>query len=179
MSRITYNGKSLQIGGKSIISTISSTFDGWFLPSRDLFQNIYNNLGLVGGFDTNGMYWTSSESDISNAYIINYRFGNTGASLKSGLFRVRACRSFISNPQDYVIGDDGPKGGIICYIDDNIYYEIMTTDLSTGYAWSNVIDVEIGTTGTAIGNGYQNTLDIINQDGHTDSAAKLCNDLVI
>jgi hypothetical protein len=39
--------------------------------------------------------------------------------------------------------------------------------------WSNVI-IAVGTTGTAIGTGLENTDAIIAQSGHTASAAKLC-----
>ena len=53
-----------------------------------------------------------------------------------------------------------------------------SSDQSTGMAWSNIQNALIGTTETAIGTGAANTVAIIGQAGHTNSAAKLCDDLV-
>jgi len=77
----------------------------------------------------------------------------------------------------YAIGDTGPSGvGIVFYITDGGLHglEVAPHDQSTGAAWSNVTDVEIGTTGTAIGTGFLNTDAIISQSGHTNSAAQIC-----
>lgn len=42
--------------------------------------------------------------------------------------------------------------------------------------WSNVTDFEVGITAQSANDGLSNTLAIINQAGHTNSAAKLCYD---
>jgi hypothetical protein len=99
--------------------------------------------------------------------------------LKNEAYRVRACRSFTGTTGQYELRDVGPAGGLIFYIDGTTYYEAAPSDQSTGIVWSNITNVLIGTTGTAIGTGKQNTLDIIGQAGHANSAAKLCNDLEI
>jgi hypothetical protein len=44
--------------------------------------------------------------------------------------------------------------------------------------WS-IVNTEIGVTAQGIGTGQSNTTAIINQIGHTFSAAKYCNDLVV
>lgn len=49
-------------------------------------------------------------------------------------------------------------------------------DLSTSQIWSNVDQVQIGTTAQNRIDGQSNTLAIINQVGHVISAAKLCDD---
>ena len=86
-----------------------------------------------------------------------------------------------------VIRGTGPAGGLIFYDKGSVsdgwrYLESAPSDQSGPYhAWSNIIDVEIGISaqGIAIGTGKTNTTAIIGQTGHTESAAKLCNDLTI
>jgi len=75
----------------------------------------------------------------------------------------------------------GPAGGLIFYIDatGTIYYEAAPGNQSASQAWSNITDVLIGTTGTAIGTGQANTTAIIAQAGHVTSAALLCENLCI
>jgi len=81
---------------------------------------------------------------------------------------------------EYELGDEGPTGGWIFYIDEACafyeewtYLEAAPEDLDT-QAWSSVIDEEIGTTEEGIGTGLSNTLAIMEQVGHTTSAANSC-----
>jgi hypothetical protein len=99
---------------------------------------------------------------------------------KSSLRFVIPCRSFIGVIGDYSIRSIGPAGGYIFAYSGGKYYEASTIVVGD-FAWSNINNVEIGVTaqGTAIGTGQANTLAIINQVGHTSSAAKLCDDLVV
>ncbi len=55
---------------------------------------------------------------------------------------------------------------------------VATTDQSAAQAWSNIKDVEIGQTAKSSWDGLSNSNAIVNQSGHTSSAAKLCLDLV-
>jgi hypothetical protein len=102
------------------------------------------------------------------------------SGLKSDVIHVRACRSFVSYIS-YSLRDIGPAGGWIFYKNGNDYMEAAPMDQSVGIAWSNIINVEIGATaqGTLVGTGQGNTTAIINQVGHINSAAKLCDDLII
>ena len=94
-----------------------------------------------------------------------------------------------------IVGDAGPVGGKIFYVNPNYatdgwkYMEAATsaTPISAAQAspsgwvdrivtWSNVWYTYIGTTGTAIGTGLANSNAIVAQPGHTTSAAKLCRD---
>ena len=159
------------------------TASAWFLPSMDELRLMYQNLYLngLGGF-ISSFYWSSSEYDAWKAEWIRF---DTGAEFPpsvdpvtkgNGLY-VRACHTFIGDVGEFSIGDVGPGGGLIFYVSGTTYYEAAPTDISGTSAWSNVVPGLIGTTGTAIGTGLANTLAIIAQPGHTNSAAKLCHDL--
>jgi uncharacterized repeat protein (TIGR02543 family) len=85
----------------------------------------------------------------------------------------------------YSLRDIGPAGGYIFYDKGEVsdgwrYLEAAPSDESGTYTWSNIIDIEIGTSaqGTEIGKGQTNTTAIIAQPGHIDSAAQLCDALV-
>ena len=96
-----------------------------------------------------------------------------------GFFFLTGC----SNPSDsessvsYAIGDIGPSGvGKVFYITDGGLHglEAAPSDQGTFQVWSDIDSTSIGTTGTAIGTGSDNTDAIINQSGHTKSAAQVC-----
>lgn len=75
----------------------------------------------------------------------------------------------------YETGDMGPAGGLIFYVDGSYCLEAAPSDLISDSVWSNVTDTSVATS-TAIGTGQSNTTNIINQTGHTTSAAKLCDE---
>ena len=55
---------------------------------------------------------------------------------------------------------------------------LALTDQSSGAAWSNVTDNVVGTSAQSSWDGLGNSNAIVAQVGHTDSAAKICLDLV-
>jgi sugar lactone lactonase YvrE len=90
------------------------------------------------------------------------------------------------------VGDTGPGGGKIFYVAPTTFTQLGATGFmcstackyleaaptsGTGawtdefYRWSGNIDTLIGTTGTAIGTGYKNTLAIVAQSNTSDRAA--------
>jgi len=157
-----------------------SPFSDWFLPSVDEIGEMYTNLYLEGVGDLlSGDHATSTEISATQCRYIEMGSGTFTTTLKTATLIVRACRYFTDTVGAYSLRDTGPGGGLIFYIDGagTTYYEAYATNQSISQEWSNVTSTEIGTTGTAIGTGLANTLAIINQDGHTSSAAKLCNDL--
>ena len=160
-----------------------STYSDWFLPSLDELQLMYDNLHVftVGGF-ANLSYWSSTEYEVDpSAYLIDFADGYTSASDNKSTdgARIRACRSFTST-EIYALRATGPADGLIFYIVDNgdatyTYYEAAPSDQGVS-TWSN-IETLLGTTSSSVGEGQNNTNEIIAQSGHTNSAAKICNDL--
>jgi hypothetical protein len=161
----------------------SSSFTDWYLSSKDELNAMYEELYLnsIGNFGAN-VYWSSSEYNLSNAYDQDFSTGTQANTTKSTESHVRPIRSFMSY-SIFQKGDTGPAGGWIFAI-ENVgqfgmrYYEAAPADLVNA-AWSNVTNLAITLTTTGIGGGQTNTSLIIAQTGHTNSAAKLCYDLVI
>ena len=168
--------------GTDILNVIENGFNDWFLPSRDELQEMYNELFLygVGGFSSINYYWTSSEALPNAAYALEFTSGIMGLPSKSALnVRTRACRTFSGTAIDYPLRSTGQAGGLVFAHSGGLVYEASIDDLSNDQSWSNIGDTEIGITaqGTAIGTGQANTVAIIDQVGHINSAAKLCNDI--
>jgi hypothetical protein len=69
-------------------------------------------------------------------------------------------------------------GGVVFWVDDTRQHGLIVSmiDLSSSQEWSNVIDVEIGT--TKHWDGANNTVAIIEQNGHSSSAAQLCTNYI-
>lgn len=160
----------------------ATEYDDWVLPSKSELTAMYNALHSqgVGNFGST-RYWSSSEYDSERAG--DYYFGFdmwVNNEPKTVGCNVRACRSFTASSGAYSLRDVGPAGGLIFYIDaSTTYYEAAPSDQGTSKTWSNITTLASGATGTAIGTGQANTTAIVGQSGHTNSAAKLCDDLII
>jgi len=88
----------------------------------------------------------------------------------------------------YIIGQTGPGGGLICYdsvvatgstfMENGVtcrYLEAAPTDQSSGVAWWNGTDTNIpGAISTTIGSGKANTNAIIGVQGYGNYAAEVC-----
>ena len=76
-------------------------YSDWYLPSKYELKLMYENigqgnalgLGNVGGF-ANGYYWSSTESDLFNAWRQVFPNGRQLATSKSNLYYVRSVRAF-------------------------------------------------------------------------------------
>ena len=77
-------------------------FNDWYLPSRDELYQMYLKIGQ-GGLDSNNnigdfsssQYWSSSESNFSNAWIVAFSVGLSESIVKNSFHgKVRAIRSF-------------------------------------------------------------------------------------
>ena len=169
----------------SNIISVRALFDDWFLPTRDELLAMYTELHAhgVGGFQNDATgYWASYEHNVLNtaAYYVAFNVGLATSGQKSSLRHVRACHSFVAVDGAYTLRDTGPAGGLIfAIVGGTTYYEAAISDQSLGYIWSNINNAFSGALATAIGTGTANTALIIAQAGHIDSAAKLCDDLVL
>ena len=165
----------------TLIESGPQTYDDFFLPSKNELKAMYDELRAygVGGLGNN-TYWSSSELSNISAWFHNFGSNSQSQNTKDYLLFVRACRTFSAAIGAYALRDIGPAGGWVFWTDGaGNYLEAAPTNQSISQAWSNIINVAIGTTGTAIGTGQANTTAIIGQAGHIDSAAKLCDDLVV
>lgn len=176
-----YNSTGTSSSSNTITTTtLQKTFSDYFLPSKDELNQMYVNLYLfgVGNFGIHE-FWSSSEPGFGLAVSQAFADGTQYNTVKTNHinYYTRACRSFTSATV-YALREIGPAGGLIFYKNGNDYLEASPANLSIDYVWSNIMAV-IGTTGTAIGTGQANTNAIIAQAGHIDSAAKLCDDLIV
>ena len=72
-------------------------FTDWFLPGRDELNLMYANLSQkgLGGFDTDGWYWSSSQYDNLNAWLQYFGNGRQYSFFgKTNTNSVRAIRAF-------------------------------------------------------------------------------------
>jgi len=164
-------------------TTFAEILSDWYLPSRQELNWMYQNLHTegVGDFATTS-YWSSTELSATQSWAINFTSGLQSERDKTQNYYVRACRSIIASPGAYSLRDTGPGGGLIFTSLDNYdgthtFFEAAASDQSTSKAWSNITDTAIGTTSPNVGEGKNNTDEIMAQSGHTDSAAKVCDDL--
>ena len=173
MTRLIFNGKAL----RSVDGVISMppVYDDWFLPSRDELNSMKNNVETEAGM-VFGVYWCSTESNATEAL---YTASGSGSDApKSNVYKVRPCRQFNAIEGLYSVKDQGPAGGWIFHVSGTFYMEAAPNDLDAS-VWSNVTNSLVGGTSVNIGTGLTNTNLIVNQSGHTNSAAQSCLDLII
>jgi hypothetical protein len=197
-------------------------YSDWFLPSKDELSKLHANKDMIGGFKKNYNYWSSSETESNDAFILPFdleKLSNNSdlASTKGSLEYVRAIRVFTmqdttetastTEPEttlpetttqptiengDYNIGDTGPAGGFIFYINPNYendgwkYLEAAPSDFLGSkndfliqWDYRDQNHPVTGATGTAIGTGMSNTQKIVDIQGSGNYAAKLCDDLML
>lgn len=101
-------------------------------------------------------------------------------------------RNFVeSNTFAYKVGDTGPGGGVVFFVDrfkeysDFTYLEVAPSSTEVARTWatdvnSNQTTSVTGSDSRALGGGYQNTIDIVAQSGNVSAtcAAAYCADLV-
>ena len=188
-SELTYGGKS-----------------DWFLPSKDELNQMYVNRDALGTNLSDGVWWSSSEYSAIYTWLQLFNTGDTGPNAKNTTVYARPVRSFTvgmgwdytdyavtpAQTFTYKVGDTGPGGGTIFFVDrfneyaDFTYLELAPSSTQTLRTWApstptNYQNLAVtGADSKALGAGYQNTIDIVAQ-GHTNpatSAARYCSDLV-
>ena len=65
-----------------------------FLPNKEELDLLYDQRIVVGGFDSNDIYWSSSESSLTFAWVKDFLHGSDDHSTKSILWQTRAVRGF-------------------------------------------------------------------------------------
>lgn len=77
--------------------------EGWRLPDIDELKYLYTNKNLIGGF-SNGIYWSSSESDRGNYHkYISFNNGNQFDYIREyDLYHVRAIKSLKSSSNSII-----------------------------------------------------------------------------
>ena len=71
-------------------------FNDWFLPNVSEMTLMYRNLYLrgIGGFVSNGHYWTSQEDGKYNAYYVGFKYGSYDIEDRRNTCFVRPARVF-------------------------------------------------------------------------------------
>ncbi len=67
-------------------------FTDWFLPSKNQLACLYENRGAIGGF-TSFLYWSSTESNPTNAIALSFADGSTSSQGKRFVLIVRCVRA--------------------------------------------------------------------------------------
>ncbi len=84
--------------GAGSAAALASSYGGggctdWFLPSQDELNELYLQRAVVSGFAA-GLYWSSTDADVTNARNQHFGTGSPGLGNKIGAVFVRAVRSF-------------------------------------------------------------------------------------
>ena len=141
---------------------------------------IYNNNGTFqAGAGSTG----ATVSSGSGTFTVTF---TSPVALTSAVFKI----TLESGLHSYFVGDTGPGGGIIFYFSAagfscgqtltdicNYLEAAPTTGVNSwtdaAYVWSGNTNTLIGTTGTAIGTGYKNTLDMVAQSNTANRAGTI------
>jgi hypothetical protein len=76
---------------------IAGGYTDWYLPSKEELNKLYLNRFAIGGFMSNGLYWSSSENQnypYHSAWLQDFGNGGPLSSYKDFDVNVRAIRSF-------------------------------------------------------------------------------------
>jgi hypothetical protein len=67
---------------------------GWYLPSIDELTLMWEQREVIGNFDPNGSYWSSTEADANKAYYVHWYTGVSYPYDKFASLHFRGVRSF-------------------------------------------------------------------------------------
>jgi hypothetical protein len=127
----------------------------------------------------NGPYFVKTETDPSGG--TSYSISGTSQLLSVPYALYAANAGSAVGGFTHYIGEEY-LGGVVFHLwKDNAGAEhglvVNLNNQSNSSAWSNITSTEIGSTAQSTWDGSSNSTAILNQTGHTSSAAKLCNDL--
>ena len=146
-------------------SAISSPVNGLMVYQTDDVSGVYyyngtlwQRIGETDGSETKvtagSNVTVTGNGTIASPYVINASGGGSSGHYVGELF----------------------GGGIVFWVDNTGQHGLIASlvDISTGAAWSNITNGLIGPSAQSTGNGKGNSTAIMGQNGHTASAAKLC-----
>ncbi len=128
---------------------------------------------------------TTSSSSITSGGSINVSDTTTfkAMAVKSGMVNSATAEGTYTKKSVYAVGETGPAGGKIFYVNTNhtygawTYLEAALTDEPGTYVWGSYMDT--GATSWGIGMGKGNTEAIVTKLGSSCAAAKVCADKTI
>ena len=155
------------------IDTITGTeaaFNGWDKDAADDFSSDYNDLtNKPGIIDSINTYVDGSETKLIEGTNVSI----TGNGTFGDPYVVNAVGT------DHYVGELY-GGGIVFWVSPDGQHGLIASlddlDGGSGVAWSNVTGTSVGSSARSMTDGANNTAAIIAQGGHTNSAAKLCDD---
>lgn len=74
--------------------TCDALGDGWRLPTKDELNQLYINRAVIGSFNSNNCYWSSTKYLDNHAWWQNLRNGFQYTNCTDNMLRVRPIRSF-------------------------------------------------------------------------------------
>ena len=159
-------------------NSIYNGITGWRLPTLEEAK-LMNQQRTLLNFTSNSYYWTSSETTISQAYIIAMTITSWYTFAKTSSFPSRPIRSFsaltCANGGTCAIGDTGPGGGKVFYSGNgnftcgvNLELTCSASEVAISWtdvkaSWSSITTTSAGVTANAMGRGLKNSQAIITQ----------------
>lgn len=160
-------------------NSIYNGITGWRLPTLDEAK-LMNQQRTLLNFTSNSYYWTSSETTISQAYIIAMTFTSWYTFAKTSTFPSRPIRSFsaltCANGGTCAVGDTGPGGGKVFVSGGsftcgaNLEFSCSALEYATAWtdtqvAWSGNLTDLIGRDLNQLGGGFGNSDSMVAQSG--------------
>jgi hypothetical protein len=90
---LVYNTLQTNAAAQYCYEMVYEGYNDWYLPAKDELNTLYAQKVAVGGFTTS-IYWSSSESTVTNAWYQNFNAGNQNDDGKSYPNYVRCIRAF-------------------------------------------------------------------------------------
>ncbi|MEI6742122.1 MAG: Ig-like domain-containing protein [bacterium] len=125
--------------GQSAADYANNGYGDWYLPSLNELTEMFDRRAAIGGF-VSASYWSSSEENGEFAKRLGFPDGGMSGHVKSQGFRVRPVRAFtpLTDCQlgmSCVVGDIGPAGGRIIYVNPDAsneydYVEAAPSDIA-------------------------------------------------
>jgi alpha-tubulin suppressor-like RCC1 family protein len=125
--------------GQSAADYTNNGYGDWYLPSLNELTEMFDRRVAIGGFTT-ASYWSSSEENGEYAKRLGFPDGGMSGHVKYQGFRVRPVRAFtpLTDCQlgmSCVVGDIGPAGGRIIYVNPDAsneydYVEAAPSDIA-------------------------------------------------